>query len=78
MDHQARSLKSQMKAADKLGSMFVVFVGPDEIATSEVTMRDMATKEERRISLHEVEEDVRTAVFERYLARASEDVAGRS
>jgi hypothetical protein len=30
------------------------------------------------VSLHEVEEDVRTAVFERYLMRASEGAADRS
>ena len=78
MDHQGRSLKSQMKAADKLGALFVLFVGPEEIASNEVTMRDMTTKEERRVSLYEVEEDVRTAVFERYLAHASEAAADRS
>lgn len=41
LDHQARSLKSQFKQADRLGSRLVVIVGPDELAQDEVTVRDM-------------------------------------
>lgn len=48
-DYQARSLKSQFKQADRLGARVVVIAGPDEIAVGEVTVRDMATKEENRI-----------------------------
>jgi histidyl-tRNA synthetase len=71
MDHQGRSLKAQMKAADRLGSLLVVLVGPEEVAHSEVTVRDMATKQEWRASLHGIEEELRLAVFERYLARSA-------
>jgi len=49
MDHQGRSLKAQMKAADRLGASFVVLVGPDEVAAGQVTIRDMRTKQERRV-----------------------------
>jgi histidyl-tRNA synthetase len=48
MDHQGRSLKSQFKQADRLGARFVVVVGPDELASGEVTVRNMETKEEIR------------------------------
>lgn len=51
MDHQARSLKSQFKQADRLGARFVVVVGPDELAEQQVTVRDMGTKEETRIQI---------------------------
>jgi len=51
MDHQARSLKSQFKQADRLGARLVVVVGPDELAAEEVTVRDMTTKEEARVAL---------------------------
>jgi len=51
LDHQARSLKSQFKQADRLGARFVVVVGPDELAAGEVTLRDMSTKEEKRVAL---------------------------
>jgi len=49
MDHQGRSLKSQMKAADRLGAAQVVLVGPDELAAGALTVRDMGTKEERSV-----------------------------
>ena len=54
LDHQGRSLKSQFKQADRLGARFVVVVGPDELAAGEVTLREMATSEERRAPLAEV------------------------
>jgi histidyl-tRNA synthetase len=50
MDHQRRSLKAQMKAADRLGAAFVVFVGPDELAAGALKVRDMSTKEERSVA----------------------------
>ncbi len=37
----ARSMKSQMKAADRSGATLVVIVGPDETAAGTVTIREM-------------------------------------
>jgi histidyl-tRNA synthetase len=54
MDHQARSLKSQFKQADRLGTRLVVVVGPDELALGQVTLRDMSTREETRCGLEEL------------------------
>jgi len=51
IDHQARSLKSQFKLADRLGALYVVVVGPDELVTGQVTLRDMATSNEERVAL---------------------------
>ena len=51
LDHQGRSLKAQMKQADRLGARLVAFVGPDELAAGEFTLRDMASKEESRVAL---------------------------
>ncbi|MRS13122.1 MAG: histidine--tRNA ligase [Actinobacteria bacterium] len=51
LDHQARSLKSQMKQADRLGARFVAVLGPDELAAGEITLRNMGTKEETRVAL---------------------------
>lgn len=55
-DHQARSLKSQFKQADRLGARAVVIVGPDELAAGEVTVRDMTAKDESRVPLGELSE----------------------
>jgi len=46
IDHGSRSLKSQMRSADKIGARFVVILGEDEIKKGEATLRDMATKEQ--------------------------------
>lgn len=62
LDHQARSLKSQFKQADRLGARLVVIVGPDELATGEVTLRDMSTKEEKRLALGSAVADVIAAL----------------
>jgi histidyl-tRNA synthetase len=50
-DHQARSLKSQFKQADKGSARYVIVFGPDELAEGQVTVRDMTTKEERRVAV---------------------------
>lgn len=54
LDHRARSLKAQFKHADKLGARIVVVLGPDELAAGQATVRDMETKEERKVALADV------------------------
>lgn len=54
IDHQARSLKSQFKQADKLHAAFVAILGPDEAAAGVVTLRNMETHEERQVALADV------------------------
>lgn len=49
VDTQGRSVKSQMKAADKSGCARVAVIGPDELESGTVTVRDMATHAERRV-----------------------------
>lgn len=44
-----RSMKSQMKLADKSGARHVIIVGEDEAAGGEVTLRDLASSEQRRV-----------------------------
>ncbi|MFA5843355.1 MAG: histidine--tRNA ligase [Coriobacteriia bacterium] len=50
-DHQARSLKSQFKIADRLGARFVLVIGPDELAAGKFTLRDMGTKDEAPVAI---------------------------
>ena len=58
VDHQHRSLKSQFKLADKLGAASVVILGPDEAARGVAKVRDMATHDERIVSLVDVASDL--------------------
>jgi len=66
MDHQGRSLKAQMKVADKLGASLVVLVGPDEVEAGQVTLRDMGTKGERRIDTAELVDTLYDALADLY------------
>ena len=54
MDHQARSLKGQLKQADRLSAPHVLIVGPEELADGEVTLRDMRTKGQTRVRVADV------------------------
>ena len=56
MDHQHRSLKSQFKLADKVGAHLVAVLGPDELATGQVKVRNMQTHKERLAELGKVKE----------------------
>jgi histidyl-tRNA synthetase len=47
MEFEARSVKAQMKRADRLGVRAVLIVGGDELARGEITLRDMKAGEQR-------------------------------
>lgn len=49
MDHQHRSLKSQFKLADKLGAALVIVMGPDELASGKIRIRDMQGHDEHLV-----------------------------
>ncbi len=49
-DYMNRSVKSQMKYADKLGVRLIVVIGDDEIKKGEVTIKDMRTKETKTVA----------------------------
>jgi histidyl-tRNA synthetase len=49
IDYEGRSLKSQMKRADRLQAPVVFIVGDDEIARGEVTVRQMGTSTQAAI-----------------------------
>ncbi len=53
-DYSARSLKSQMRRADKKGARAVVIVGDDEVARGEVTVKEMKSGEQKNVKLSEL------------------------
>jgi histidyl-tRNA synthetase len=55
MEGETRSLKSQMRRADKLKAGSVLIVGDDELDKGAVVLRDMASKQQKEIKLHELE-----------------------
>jgi histidyl-tRNA synthetase len=54
LDFDARSLKSQMRLADKLKAGYVVIMGEEELKSGTFVLRDMATKEQRNVSEEEL------------------------
>ena len=49
LDFDGRSLKSQMRLADKLKAKDVVIIGDEELKSGTLVLRDMSTKEQRNI-----------------------------
>lgn len=54
MDYEGRSLKSQMRRADKLGVRHVLILGDEELEKGEVQVRDMSDKSQIRVPLDTV------------------------
>lgn len=56
LDFDGRSLKSQMRLADKIRARSVVIIGEDEVQSRTLTVRNMATREQREQSEDELVE----------------------
>jgi histidyl-tRNA synthetase len=60
VEYEGRSLKSQMKRADRLGAPLVFILGDDELAKGEVTVRHMASSTQESIRRDRAVEYVRS------------------
>ncbi len=58
MEGEPRSMKSQMRRADKFKAAAVLIVGADELTTGTAVLRDMASKQQRQIALHDIESEL--------------------
>ncbi len=54
VDYDARSLRAQMKRADRSGARRVLILGDDELARGEVTVKDMASGDQATVGRAEV------------------------
>lgn len=52
IDYEGRSLKAQMRAADRTGARLAALIGEDEIKNHSITVRNMRTKEQFNIPEH--------------------------
>ena len=48
-DTRERNLKGQMKYANKLGAAFTAVIGEDEVASGEITLKNMSTSEQTKV-----------------------------
>lgn len=53
-DIMGRSLKAQMKYADKISARFVLMLGDSEIESGKATVKEMATSEQTEIALDDI------------------------
>ena len=51
MDHEGRSLKSQMKQANKGGARYVLIIGDNELASGKGVLKNMATQQQQDVEL---------------------------
>jgi histidyl-tRNA synthetase len=58
MDGEERSLKSQMRRADKLKAKSVLIVGENELEKKRAVLRDMTSKQQEEISLDTMEREL--------------------
>jgi len=62
MDFSTKSIKSQMRSADKSKSGHVLILGEDELQKGVVTLKNMSNGEQRTISLDEVHKTVKKEI----------------
>jgi histidyl-tRNA synthetase len=65
MDNSGRSLKSQMKRADKLNSSYTLIMGDKEIADERVELRNMKTKNQQALPWENLREEIIKIIKER-------------
>lgn len=58
IDYENKSLKSQMRSADKMGARLVLIVGDDEVKKQEAVIRDMQTKEQMNVKFVDIVDSV--------------------
>ena len=59
MDFAGRSMKAQMKQANKLGAKYSVILGEDEIAEGVVMLRSMEDSSQAKVPMNQVAEKIK-------------------
>jgi histidyl-tRNA synthetase len=54
MDYEGRSLRAQLKTADRLGARYTLLLGEDELARESVTIRRMDDGAQETVPLSQV------------------------
>ena len=53
-----RSVKAQMKYADKIGARYSVIIGDDEISDGVLKLKNMQTGETKNVSADEIDKEI--------------------
>ncbi|MEG2372373.1 MAG: His/Gly/Thr/Pro-type tRNA ligase C-terminal domain-containing protein, partial [Hydrogenoanaerobacterium sp.] len=68
-DVSGRSVKAQMKYADKLGSRFSCILGDNELAEGKTTVKNMSSGKADKVSFNELAE----YIYDNYAAVVAEE-----
>ncbi len=63
LDYEGKSLKSQMRRADKLKARYTLILGEEELKRGKAVLRNMGTKSQEEISLQGFIDTVRKKIF---------------
>ena len=60
IDYDGRSLKSQMRLANKLNTGFVIIIGDNELLAGKVTLKDMEGHDQEEVALDKIIEEIKS------------------
>jgi len=63
MDFRSASLKAHLRQADRLGALYTVLLGDDEVTKGTVTIRNMQTKEQEESAISDLASTLRTRLI---------------
>lgn len=75
-DVVGRSLKAQMKYADKIGAKYTVVLGSDELANKAATVKNMSTGEKTELSLEDFEDNFMRLTINDETAQLADSIDG--
>ena len=53
-EFRERRLGSQLRSANQVGARYAVIIGPDEVGTQQVRIRDMSSGDERLVAVEQL------------------------
>lgn len=59
IDYEQSSLKSQLRSANKAGAKFVIIIGEEEVRTDTVSLKEMSSGKQEKISSDQIIEELR-------------------
>ena len=63
LDYEGKSLKSQMRRADKLKARYVLILGEEELKRGKAALRNMETKSQEEISIDKLSEILKSKII---------------
>jgi len=61
MDYLRKSLKAQMKSADRLGAKYVYIIGEEELKNKSAMLKNMKTAEQKEVAFDKLEGELKHA-----------------